>query len=87
MGKKLGRVTDQSKLDMESNKNLINEQLQAVGKQIIKKIKGTKLKVQVAVQGDELRISGKKRDDLQKIITFIKNMENIQALQYVNFRE
>ena len=50
---------------------------QAVGKQIIKMIKGTKLKVQVAVQGDELRISGKKRDDLQLTIESIKELSLI----------
>ena len=60
---------------------------QAVGKQIIKMIKGTKLKVQVAVRGDELRISGKKRDDLQLTIESIKEMDIALPLQYVNFRE
>ena len=50
-------------------------------------IKGTKLKVQVAVQGDELRISGKKRDDLQLTIESIKEMDVALPLQYVNFRE
>ena len=60
---------------------------QAVGKEIIKMIKGTKLKVQVAVQGDELRISGKKRDDLQLAIESIKEMDVALPLQYVNFRD
>ena len=54
---------------------------------IIKSIKGTKMKVQVAIQGEELRISGKKRDDLQEAIAFIKDMEIEQPLQFVNFRE
>jgi hypothetical protein len=60
---------------------------QALGKQIIKMIKGTKLKVQVALQGDELRISGKKRDDLQLTIESIKEMEIKLPLQYINFRD
>ena len=60
---------------------------QALGKQIIKMIKGNKLKVQVAIQGDELRISGKKRDDLQATIELIKKLEITQPLQYVNFRD
>ena len=60
---------------------------QALGKQIIKMIKGSKLKVQVAIQGDELRISGKKRDDLQLTIESIKEMEINPPLQYVNFRD
>ena len=58
-----------------------------LGKKITKAVKGTKMKVQVSMKGEELHISGKKRDDLQRIITFIKDMENKQALQYVNFRD
>ena len=60
---------------------------QELGKQIIKMVKGSKLKVQVAIQGDELRISGKKRDDLQLTIESIKEMEITQPLQYINFRD
>ena len=60
---------------------------QTLGKQIIKMIKGSKLKVQVAIQGDELRISGKKRDDLQLTIESIKEMEITLPLQYINFRD
>jgi uncharacterized protein YajQ (UPF0234 family) len=55
--------------------------------QIVKVIKGAKLKVQVAIQGDELRISGKKRDDLQDAIALIKEVKITQPLQYVNFRD
>ena len=58
-----------------------------IASKITKGIKGTKIKVQVAVQGDELRISGKKRDDLQETIQFIKDMGIDQPLQYINFRE
>ena len=53
----------------------------------MKAVKGTKLRVQVSIQGDELRVSGKKRDDLQEAIAFIKEMGIEQPLQYVNFRE
>ncbi len=60
---------------------------QALGKQIIKMIKGSKLKVQVAIQGDELRISGKKRDDLQLTIESIKEMEITLPLEFINFRD
>ena len=60
---------------------------QALGKQIIKMIKGSKLKVQVAIQGDELRISGQKRDDLQLTIESIKEMEITLPLEYINFRD
>ncbi|MEZ5668098.1 MAG: YajQ family cyclic di-GMP-binding protein [Alphaproteobacteria bacterium] len=54
---------------------------------IIKAIKAAKLKVQAAIQGDELRISGKKRDDLQAAIALIKDQKIEQPLQYVNFRD
>jgi len=58
-----------------------------LGRKITKTIKGTKIKVQISIQGSELRVSGKKRDDLQEAITFIKNMDIEQPLQYVNFRD
>ncbi|MBO6634962.1 YajQ family cyclic di-GMP-binding protein [Parvibaculum sp.] len=58
-----------------------------LAKRIVKDIKGSGLKVQVAIQGDELRISGKKRDDLQAAIQFVKGLKIEQPLQYVNFRD
>jgi uncharacterized protein YajQ (UPF0234 family) len=58
-----------------------------VAKNIVKSIKATKIKVQVAVQGQELRVSGKKRDDLQEAIAHIKGMELDLPLQYINFRD
>lgn len=60
---------------------------QDLARQIVKAVKGSKLKVQVAVQGDELRITGKKRDDLQSAIALVKEMKLEQPLQYVNFRD
>ena len=53
----------------------------------MKAIKDGKLKVQAAIQGDELRISGKKRDDLQAAIQLVRGLEIAQPLQYVNFRD
>lgn len=58
-----------------------------LSKKIVKAIKGEKFKVQAAIQGDELRITGKKRDDLQEVIAFLKAMKNEQPLQYKNFRD
>jgi len=58
-----------------------------LAQQIVKAIKGAKLKVQAAIQGDELRISGKKRDDLQAAIALVKELKITQPLQYVNFRD
>jgi uncharacterized protein YajQ (UPF0234 family) len=54
---------------------------------IIKAVKGAKLKVQTAIQGDELRVSGKKRDDLQAVIQLVKELNLKQPLQYVNMRD
>ncbi len=56
-------------------------------KEIVKHIKNTKLKVQAAIQGDELRVSGKKRDDLQEAIAAMKAHDFGIELQFVNFRD
>jgi uncharacterized protein YajQ (UPF0234 family) len=58
-----------------------------IAQKITKAIKGEKIKLQVAIQGDELRISGKKRDDLQAAIAFIKGLKISHPLQYINFRD
>ena len=58
-----------------------------LAKKITKAIKGEKMKVQVAIQGEELRVTGKKRDDLQEAIAFMKAMKLEQPLQYKNFRD
>jgi uncharacterized protein YajQ (UPF0234 family) len=58
-----------------------------IASKVTKGLKSTKIKVQIAVQGDELRISGKKRDDLQEAIAFINELPIEQPLQFVNFRE
>jgi hypothetical protein len=58
-----------------------------LARKIVKSIKTAKMKVQVAIQGDELRVSGKKRDDLQAAMALVKEMNLDQPLQYVNFRD
>ena len=58
-----------------------------LARQLVREIKDSKLKVQAAVQGGELRITGKKRDDLQDAITLVRGLKIEQPLQYVNFRE
>tara|TARA_Y100001935_G_C17269080_1_gene490866 strand:+ start:1008 stop:1493 length:486 start_codon:yes stop_codon:yes gene_type:complete len=58
-----------------------------ISKDIIKIIKDTKIKVQVSIQGDELRVSGKKRDDLQQTITLLKTQDFNLPLQFINFRD
>ena len=59
---------------------------QDISKRIVKDIKDSKLKVQVAIQGDELRVSGKKIDDLQAAIARVRAMNVGQPLQFVNMR-
>ncbi|MDP3295178.1 MAG: YajQ family cyclic di-GMP-binding protein [Nevskia sp.] len=61
------------------------EQLQA--KKIIAKIKEAKLKVDCQIQGEKLRINGKKRDDLQTTIAFLRKAELEVPLQFENFRD
>jgi cyclic-di-GMP-binding protein len=58
-----------------------------LGRRLIREIKDSKLKVQVSIQGEELRVTGKKRDDLQNAIAAIRRLKIDQPLQYVNFRE
>ncbi len=58
-----------------------------LAKRLVKDVKGSKIKVQVAIQGDELRVTGKKRDDLQSVIQMLKGLDVGQPLQYVNFRD
>ena len=60
---------------------------QDLARKINKAVKGSKMKVQITIKGSELHVSGKKRDELQETITFIKNMDTDQPLQYINFRD
>jgi len=60
---------------------------QDAAKELVKDIKGMKLKVQVAIQGDQVRVSGKKRDDLQAVIVEVKALDFRLPLQYINFRD
>ena len=60
---------------------------QDTAKRIIKQIKDTRLKVQAAIQGDKVRVSGKKRDDLQEVISLLKASGADLPLQYINFRD
>lgn len=56
-------------------------------KRMVKVLKGSKLKVQSQIQGDQLRVSGKKRDDLQQAITLIRGGDWRLPLQFLNFRD
>jgi uncharacterized protein YajQ (UPF0234 family) len=58
-----------------------------VAKKIVKQIKGGKLKVQAQIQGEQIRVTGKKRDDLQKTIALIRDADYGLPLQFQNFRD
>jgi uncharacterized protein YajQ (UPF0234 family) len=55
-------------------------------REIVRLVKDTKLKVQVAIQGDQVRVSGKNRDDLQKVIALLREKDLGIALQFTNYR-
>ena len=56
-------------------------------RKIIKLIKQTKLKLQAAIQGVQVRVSGKKKDDLQRVISLLKQEEFEVPLQFINYRD
>jgi uncharacterized protein YajQ (UPF0234 family) len=60
---------------------------QATAKKIVKLIKDAKMKVQTAIQGDKLRVTGKKRDDLQQVMQLVKGADLGQPFQFENFRD
>lgn len=58
-----------------------------LSKKVVKLIKDKKLKVQAAIQGEKVRVTGKKRDDLQQVISMLKEAKLDLPLQYNNFRD
>jgi hypothetical protein len=56
-------------------------------KKIVKLIKDTKLKLQASIQGDQVRVTGKKRDDLQQVMVILKEQKLGLPLQFINFRD
>ena len=60
---------------------------QAISKKLIAALKGAKLKVEAQINGDKVRVSGKKRDDLQEAIALLRTKEFDMPLQFNNFRD
>jgi len=56
-------------------------------RKMVKEIKASKIKVQAQIQGEQVRVSGKKRDDLQAVIALLKNVDFGLPLQFINFRD
>lgn len=60
---------------------------QEIAKSIVKLVKESKLKVQASIQGEEVRVNGKQRDDLQAVMKLLNDAELSVPLQYVNFKD
>ncbi|MGQ3890693.1 YajQ family cyclic di-GMP-binding protein [Legionella sp. CNM-4043-24] len=60
---------------------------QSIAKEMIKLIKDSKIKVQASIQGDKVRVTGKKRDELQETIALLKKSDIKLPLQFENFRD
>jgi len=58
-----------------------------LARKIVKLIKDAKLKVQTQIQGDQVRVTGKKRDDLQAVMALLREADLKQPLQFTNFRD
>jgi len=58
-----------------------------LARDLVKQIKASKIKVQTSIQGEKLRVNGKKRDDLQAVIALLKDSKTDLPLQYENFRD
>ena len=82
-------IGDQEHVGKLLHKNIkIREGIESLlAKKIVKMIKDKKMKVQTAIQGEKVRITGKKRDDLQRVMSMLKEEEIDTPLQYNNFRD
>lgn len=60
---------------------------QDIARKIVKLVKDARLKTQVSIQGDKVRVTGKKRDDLQEVISLLRSAAIDLPLQYINFRD
>jgi hypothetical protein len=72
-----------AKQKLELQQGIVSEK----AREIVKLIKDAKLKVQASIQGAQVRVTGKKRDDLQAVIQLLRGKELDLAMQFVNFRD
>jgi uncharacterized protein YajQ (UPF0234 family) len=96
-GRLAGRKVDIRCLQLDSPQVNVSEAWQIVtvrqgietelARKIVKISKGGKLKVQAAIQGDKVRVTGKKRDELQQVIAMLKDSDIDMPLQYTNYRD
>ena len=82
-------IGDQEHVGKLLHKNIkIQEGIESLlAKKVVKMIKDKKMKVQTAIQGEKVRVTGKKRDDLQRVMSMLKEEEIDTPLQYNNFRD
>ncbi|AKH21889.1 YajQ family cyclic di-GMP-binding protein [Sedimenticola thiotaurini] len=95
--KMVKRKVDITCMDVKEPETTLNAATQKVvikqgietdtARKMVKMIKGSKLKVQAQIQGDQVRVTGKKRDDLQQVITLFKQADFDLPLKYSNFRD
>ena len=95
--KMVKRKVDLACMDVQEPETSLNAATQRVvvrqgietdsARKMVKIVKGSKLKVQAQIQGDQVRVSGKKRDELQQMITLLKQSDFNLPLQYINFRD
>jgi uncharacterized protein YajQ (UPF0234 family) len=84
------KYSDIEKISGNKVKQLVTVRVgveQELAKKIVKLIKDSKTKVQASIQGDAVRVSGAKRDDLQNVIALVKKSITDYPLQYSNFRD
>lgn len=96
-GRLSGRKVDIRCLQVDSPQVNVNETWQLVtvrqgietdlARKIVKMIKGEKLKVQASIQGEKVRVSGKKKDVLQQVIGLLKETDVGMPLQFENYRD
>ena len=96
-GKMAKRGVDAGALDLGGIESNVSEARQTVtlvqgintptAKQIVKVIKQAKIKVQAAIQGEKVRVTGKKRDDLQSVMSLLREEDFSVPLQFNNFRD
>ena len=81
-----GKITPGAKMTVDQTLTLKQGITQDLGKTISKAIRDSKLKVTSQIQGDELRVSGKEKDELQKVITLVKGLDLPVPVDFVNYR-
>ena len=91
------RKVDVACMDIKEPESNLNAARQSVvikqgiesdlAKKMVKAIKASKIKVQAQIQGEQVRVTGKKRDDLQEVITLLRESDYGLPLQFTNFRD